>query len=273
MYTAPAYFMSAVVIATIVLLRLYFRDRVRYGTQIEARKSKKREAIDDHANAMTCIGLSIYDCCILGCMALNVSTKGSIASFETMGISMAESHFDMASARAGTIVASCGTVGVISLLSMGHLAHFFSDIQLICGGMIVMAAGIVSLTTLDDEGGNSSWRFILAIFLIYAVGYPIGHTAVIGLFSKSKWSERNALNLNEFCLMNCELRSCGETTPRRALGLVCFCRILGATCFPDRVRLHCYLRGHHNALFWPDWNSDCIDGDFSVLSTNPNLPF
>ena len=73
--------------------------------------------------------------------------------------------------------------------------------------------------------------------------------------------------------MNCELRSCGETTTRRALGLVCFCRILGATRFPDRVRLHCNLRGHYNALFWPDWNSDCIDGDFSVLSTNPNLPF
>lgn len=68
---------------------------------------------------------------------------------------------------------------------MGHLAQFLSDIQLICGGMVVMAAGIVSLTTLDDEG-NASWRFICAIFLIYSIGYPIGHTAVIGLFSKSK---------------------------------------------------------------------------------------
>ena len=190
MYTAPAYFMTVVVFVTIVLLQLYFKDRVRYGSQMEVKKSKKREAIDDHANAITCIGLSIYDCCILGCMALNVSTKGSIASFETMGISMAESHFDMASARAGTIVASCGTVGVVSLLSMGHLAHFFSDIQLICGGMIVMATGIMSLTTLDDEGGNASWRFILAMFLIYSVGYPIGHTAVIGLFSKSKCPKR-----------------------------------------------------------------------------------
>jgi ceroid-lipofuscinosis MFS transporter 7 len=122
-------------------------------------------------------------------MLLNVSTKGSIASFETLGITMAESHFDMTSARAGTIVACCGSVGVISLLSMGHLSQFVSDIQLIGGGMIVMATGIVSLTALDEEGGNKPWHFILAIFLIYSIGYPIGHTAVIGLFSKSKYSE------------------------------------------------------------------------------------
>jgi len=187
MYTAPAYFMAMIVLVTIVMLQVFFRDRVRYGTQFEAKKSKKRVAINDHANTLTIFGLSIYDCCILGCMALNVSTKGSIGSFETLGVSIAESHFDMTSARAGTIVASCGTIGVFSLLSMGYLSYYLSDIQLICGGMIVMASGILSLATLDDNGGNSSWRFILAIFLIYAVGYPIGHTAVIGLFSKSKY--------------------------------------------------------------------------------------
>ena len=50
-----------------------------------------------------------------------------------------------------------------------------------------MVTGIMSLTFLDDEGVNPEWQFALAIFLLYAVGYPIGHTAVIGLFSKSKF--------------------------------------------------------------------------------------
>lgn len=187
--------MSVVIIFTIILMRLYFEDRVRIDTINDRRKSKKREAINDHANQKTLIGLTIYDCCILGCMALNVSTKGSISAFETLGVSIAESHFNMSSARAGTIVASCGTIGVTSLLSMGHLAHFFSDIQLICGGMLVMASGIISLTTLDEDEANAGWRYFVAIFLVYAIGYPIGHTAVIGLFSKSKQAFDATLDL------------------------------------------------------------------------------
>ena len=178
--------MSVVVIATIILMRLFFRDRIRTETTKESKKSKKREAIDGHANQKTWIGLTIYDCCILGCMALNVATKGSISSFETLGISIAESHFEMSSAHAATIVATCGTMGVFALLSMGYLSHYFSDIQLICGGMVIMASGIMSLTTLADDTVNSEWIYMATIFLVYSIGYPIGHTAVIGLFSKSK---------------------------------------------------------------------------------------
>jgi ceroid-lipofuscinosis MFS transporter 7 len=156
-------------------------------TKDPKKKSARRAAIDDHANQTTFIGLTIYDCCILGCMLLNVSTKGSIASFETLGVSIAESSFDMTSSRAGTIVASCGTVGVAALLSMGYLAKYFTDIQLICGGMIVMCFGILTLAFLTDDATNPSWKFLLAIFMVYSIGYPIGHTAVIGLFSKGKF--------------------------------------------------------------------------------------
>ena len=201
MFTAPAYFMSVVVIITIILMRLFFRDRIRTESTKETKKSKKREAIDDHANQKTWIGLTIYDCCILGCMALNVSTKGSISSFETLGISIAESHFGMSSARAATIVASCGTMGVIALLSMGYLSQYFSDIQLICGGMVIMASGIMSLTTLDEASANPEWKYVVAIFLVYSIGYPIGHTAVIGLFSKSKWTYETT-PLNWSCILD-----------------------------------------------------------------------
>jgi ceroid-lipofuscinosis MFS transporter 7 len=201
MYTAPAYFMSCVVVTTIILMLVYFKDRQRVETTKDTRKkSARRAAIDDHANKTTFVGLTIYDCCVLGCMLLNVSTKGSISSFETLGVSIAELHFDMSSSRAGTIVASCGTIGVVALLSMGYLANYCTDIQLICGGMVVMCTGILSLAFLDDDAGNPSWKYILAIFLVYSIGYPIGHTAVIGLFSKSKFASgfSSTLTLNLF---------------------------------------------------------------------------
>ncbi|KAL3944347.1 MAG: hypothetical protein SGBAC_001594 [Bacillariaceae sp.] len=186
MYTAPAYFMSVIVALTLYMLSKYFQDRSRSQNPKDIKKkSAKRSAIDDHANQMTLVGLSIYDCCIVGCMMLNVSTKGSIGCFETLGLSIADSQFGIESTMTGTIVGICGTIGVVSLLSMGKLSQFFNDIQLISGGMFVMAIGILSLTAIEEDGDNPSWRYILSIFMIYSIGYPIGHTAVIGLFSKN----------------------------------------------------------------------------------------
>lgn len=187
MFTAPAYFMTIIVSLTLATLATFFQGRVRFRKEkSNKKKSTKRAQIDDYASQMTVVGLTVYDCCILGCMLLNISTKGSIAAFETLGISIAETKFHMYAANAGTIVASCGSIGVIVLLSMGYLSSIFSDIQLICGGMVVMGLGIVSLVALDDILVNPAWRFVLAIFLIYSIGYPIGHTALVGLFSKSK---------------------------------------------------------------------------------------
>ena len=144
-------------------------------------------AIDEAANQITCINLTVYDCCILGCMLLNIATKGSIATFETLGIAIAQEYFDMHSFRAGIIVACCGAGGVVALLNMDKLEQRFSDVHIIVGGMLIMIAGIASLTTIENKLNNPDWSYVLAMFLIYSIGYPIGHTAVIGLFSKSKY--------------------------------------------------------------------------------------
>jgi len=184
--------MGAVILFTIAMILIFFQDRQRITTAKEQKKKKsqRRAMIDDVANSIPSFlcGFTVYDACLLGCMLLNVSTKGSIAAFETLGISLADSHFAMQSSRAGTIVAMSGLFGVFSLLSMGHLVKYFTDVQLIYGGMAVMTVGIVSLSGFDEvaEGAvaNPTWRYTFAIFLVYAIGYPIGHTAVIGLFSK-----------------------------------------------------------------------------------------
>ena len=185
-FTAPAYFMALICVLTLILISLFFRDRERERKE-KKRKSCRQQSVDDFANRTTFIGITVYDACILGCMLLNVSTKGSIASFETLGIAFAESHFDMYSSTAGSVVGTCGTLGVIALLSMGKLAKILTDVQMIVGGMMVMVIGVLSLIGLPDGGETSpSWRYWIAMMLIYSIGYPIGHTAVIGLFSKSE---------------------------------------------------------------------------------------
>ena len=199
MYTAPAYCMALIVACVIVVLCLFFRDRERMCSvkSSSSKKTTKRQLIEDYSNesVTTCCGwftTTIYDLCIIGCMLLNVATKGSIASFETLGIAIADEYFDMSSSRAGLIIAGCGLCGVVALLNLGILERNFTDVHIIAGGMIVMLAGIFGLLILDvnsqgdNQNNNSDWGFVISMFLIYGVGYPVGHTAVIGIFSKSK---------------------------------------------------------------------------------------
>uniref|UniRef100_I2CS88 MFS transporter, ceroid-lipofuscinosis neuronal protein 7 n=2 Tax=Nannochloropsis gaditana TaxID=72520 RepID=I2CS88_NANGC len=87
----------------------------------------------------------------------------------------------MTAPDAGFLFASFGLIGVIALLYMKALCKRFNDVQLILGGMVMMVAS--ELLMIGPET-FPVWRFYLAIFLMYAVGYPVGHTAAIGLFSK-----------------------------------------------------------------------------------------
>jgi len=184
-YTAPAYFMTLVCTSLIFMLKFVFQDRKRIkGAAKTVKNSSRQTAVDEVANNTTWFGMTVYDACIMGCMLLNVTTRGSIGCFETVGITFAATHFDMTNSRASVIVATCGLLGVFALLSMGHIAKFLTDIQMLSGGMFVMCLGVLSLADIPEDGHTASWRYYVSIFMIYSIGYPIAHTAVIGLFSK-----------------------------------------------------------------------------------------
>lgn len=188
-YSAAAYFMAVLCMISLFLLLTGFQARYRTKPTGKGKKSAKRIEQDQVANRVTWFGLTVYNAALLGCMLLNVSTKGSIGAFETMGISFAQSHFDLTPAVAGLIVSINGMVGVCSLLSMGYLGMFLTDIQMIIGGITICAVGIISFASLKSvEMGaeNSIVHYIIGILMIYGIGYPIGHTAVIGLFSKGE---------------------------------------------------------------------------------------
>jgi MFS transporter, ceroid-lipofuscinosis neuronal protein 7 len=187
MYTAPAYFMTAIVSVVLYVLVTIFPDH-RHEVVLVANPKKlsaKRSAMEQVAQTPTwMMGLSTYECCLLGCMMLNVSTKGSLSSFETMGIALAQSHFNLRASQAALMVAACGALGVLALLSMGHLARLWNDLELIGGGMGFMCLGVASLVNLGGDVPHPAWRYALAMLLIYAIGYPIAQTAILGLFSK-----------------------------------------------------------------------------------------
>jgi ceroid-lipofuscinosis MFS transporter 7 len=198
--------MSLVCISVLLMLSSLFKDRERItAIAPQVKKSSRQRAVDAVANESTWFfGWTVYDAVIFGCMLLSASTKGSIACFETLGISFATSHFDLSNSRAGTIVATCGLLGVFALLSMGQIAKRLSDIQMISGGIFIMCLGAVSLADIEEGENANSWRYFISIFMIYSIGYPIGHTALIGMFSKSKYFPFGSL----FCyFQNLELPS------------------------------------------------------------------
>merc|ERR1719330_132700 len=127
---------------------------------------------------------TIYEIVLVGCMLLNFATRGSISVFETMNVVIAESKFNLSSTHVGLIVGISGAIGVAILLSMGIIIKFFNDIELIGIGMTFMCLGNVLFLNLRDDNLNPQWIYVMAIFLVYSVGYPIGNTAAIGLFSK-----------------------------------------------------------------------------------------
>ena len=62
MYTAPALLMTALVAATLVCLLLFFQNRHRIATtkEVGGKKSRKRQAIEQAANAPCLFGFSLY---------------------------------------------------------------------------------------------------------------------------------------------------------------------------------------------------------------------
>ncbi len=80
--------------------------------------------------------------------------------------------------QAGSLFATCGAIGVASLLCMRLLCRHFNDIQLVLGGMTLMIVTCGALAFPIQAGPAGVHLFVVAVFLMYAIGYPIGHTAV-----------------------------------------------------------------------------------------------
>lgn len=140
-------------------------------------------------------------CAVVG-LVLNVITKGSIGCYETILVVYANKALNMGSPTVGFVVAACGFWGVCALLSFKPLSKVFDDVQLMLGGIAVMVVscllliGSIRPPTLSLQIQKKIWA--LAVFLMYAVGYPIGHTAVIGWFSKAMGKRPQGLLMGLF---------------------------------------------------------------------------
>lgn len=119
---------------------------------------------------------------IIGGCLLNMTSKGSIGVFETLVVVAASSQFQWGPVHAGLTVSICGLIGVINLLLFSLYLRYISDFNMVQYGLIGMALSCFLMIPMFDY--YPEWEFYTAILLMYSFFYPIGHTAVLGVFSK-----------------------------------------------------------------------------------------
>lgn len=187
-YTAPALTMSMLCLCAFALVHFHFKDAPKKDTKQQKKIiSSRQQAYDAFANTPLCFGkATLYTVILISCMFLNAFGKGPMSCFETLGIEFAESLYGIDHGNAGLIVASCGLLGCIILFLVKLSFSKHEDWKIIVVGILLFALGITLNMNLDENNAeqNSVWRFAFSMFLAYSVGYPVCHTATVGLFSK-----------------------------------------------------------------------------------------
>lgn len=92
-------------------------------------------------------------------------------------------HFQWDTIRLGITISVCGLFGVVILLCFPLILRYIQDTDLIIGGLALMLLSCLSLIQ-SLSPITSEQRVYGALILMFATGYPIGHTALIGVFSQ-----------------------------------------------------------------------------------------
>jgi ceroid-lipofuscinosis MFS transporter 7 len=121
-------------------------------------------------------------------MFLNFVMKGSVGVFETLTVVIATRCFQWNSIKVGSLVSTFGFIGVIILANFHFLLRWTYDYRLVPFGMIFMILSCFLLNnnyyifTVSSQYNN--YFFIFSLFFMIAVGYPVGHTTLIGIYSR-----------------------------------------------------------------------------------------
>lgn len=106
--------------------------------------------------------------------------KGTIGVFETLGSEYVTTTYYWSSSKTGYIFSFFGFIGVFCLLSFRLILKIFNEVDLIIYGMSLMSVACVFVI----YSSNRSNFFYFSLLLMYGSGYPVSHTALLGLVSK-----------------------------------------------------------------------------------------
>mmetsp|Transcript_14711 Transcript_14711/g.25449 ORF Transcript_14711/g.25449 Transcript_14711/m.25449 type:complete len:409 (+) Transcript_14711:3-1229(+) len=119
------------------------------------------------------------------CLFINLCFRGVVAELETLASPFLMEQFPISLSSASTVIGVLGFLGLGVYLSFRPLSDRISDRELIIIGLVLNILGASFLALVQAEVfPHSLWIYALALGLIWSLAYPLGQTAVLGLFSK-----------------------------------------------------------------------------------------
>jgi ceroid-lipofuscinosis MFS transporter 7 len=115
---------------------------------------------------------------------LNFITIGAFVVYETLGSRILLDDLNLTQLEMGFIVGFSGVIGTLQLIYFKRVyTSRFSDMILILCGLLIVCAAQVLVLKYSGSHSYSRGPFGLSLFLVYAFGYPISNSGVLGSYS------------------------------------------------------------------------------------------
>lgn len=132
---------------------------------------------------------------------LNFTTRGVVAVYESLGSQLFLGEFGFSELVLGAFVTICGILGTLQLIFFKEFwCKYFSDMTLMLGGISIMTLAQCLPSNFGPDESRMPWQFSTSFLLIYSLGYPLGNSAVLGLFSSLQKSGRQGKAQSQFAL-------------------------------------------------------------------------
>jgi MFS transporter, ceroid-lipofuscinosis neuronal protein 7 len=133
---------------------------------------------------------------------LNFTTRGIVAIYETQISALLLDSYHLTEVQLGAIVSISGIVGTLQLIFFKQIwTKYFSDFSLMLIGLMIIIFAQILIVVWGPDRLKPIWTVLLAIFFIYAIGYPVANTAVLGCFSKLQKQGKQGFIQSIFALM------------------------------------------------------------------------
>ena len=187
----PAYFLAVLAVLSIVLLQLVFQN-IEYNHNKKSKSSTQNSRKESNGNAHYTALQSQNEInaarqwlvVAVLFLTLNVTVRGSIAVYETMGAEIWSNDYRMNTVQLGSLVTISGGVGTFQLLFYRYFwSSRYDDVTVLLVGMVVMMVAQVVMHSYNTPLPTVQ-QFIASIIMMYGFGYPLAQTATLGAFSK-----------------------------------------------------------------------------------------
>lgn len=118
------------------------------------------------------------------CLIVNIVFRGIIAEFETISVPFLMEQYGITYAVGSYFLSGVGLIGLAVYLCFKPISERFHDRFLVVVGLALTMIGCLPLAMRFLSMRLSVITYVVCLGLTWSIGFPIGQTAILSLFSK-----------------------------------------------------------------------------------------